>query len=371
MNELFELENKYLNAKIAYYSGIPILSDAEFDSLEAFLKNKGSKAPEQVGAKTKDFDFALPTKMLSLSKIQTELFEDGSTNYMETPFKMWYKKRTSKLGISPKLIASPKYDGNAIDVVYIDSKLSTVITRGDGIKGKNVTTNLKILFPEYLNVELNSYEKGTLEIRCEVVIDKKFFEIKYGSEFSNPRNYVAGVIGKDDCNEEKVLELTPIPLNFVHNGKNISPNFFSENDFISGIKYEIEVGDIEYAQIVKDFESLRENFKFQLDGVVFAFPEEYRILLGENSHDPEWAIAIKFIPDEAVTTVIGIEWNVGKTGELSPVILLEPVKLAGTIVKRVSGYNAGYIVKNTIKIGTILSLHKSGDIIPEISKIIS
>lgn len=371
MNELFELENKYLNAKIAYYNGIPFLSDVEFDSLEVLLKSKGSKVHEQVGSKTKDFDFQLPTKMLSLSKIQTELFDDSSTNYMEITFKNWYQKRVDKLGVTSKLIASPKYDGNAIDIVYVNSKLSAVITRGDGYKGKNVTNNLKSLFPEYLIVEFDTYENGTLEIRCEVVIDKKLFETKYGSEFSNPRNYVAGVIGKDDCDMEKILELTPIPLNFVHTGKNVSSNFFSENDFVSGAKYEIEVEIEDYIQTIKKFEELRDDFKFQLDGVVFAFPEIHREILGENSHDPEWATAIKFIPDEAVTSVVGIEWNVGKTGELSPVVLLEPVQLAGTIVKRVSGYNAGYIVKNSIKIGTVLSLHKSGDIIPEISKIIS
>ena len=370
MNKLFELENKYLNAKIAYYKGKPFLSDSEFDFLELTLKNNGSKAIDQVGAKIKDFDFTLPTKMLSLSKIQTELFEDSSTNYMITQFNDWYKKRTDKIGLSPKLIASPKYDGNAINVIYINSKLSSIITRGDGVKGKNVTNNLKKLFPEQLLIVGDDYKSGVLEIRCEVVVNKNLFNIKYGSIFSNPRNYVAGVIGKDDYNEEKVLELTPIPLNCIYNGNNISLEYLNDNKFVNGIKYEIEIEIKDYVETVKKFERIRDDFEFQLDGVVFVFSETYRAILGNNSHDPEWAIAIKFIPDEAISTVVGIEWNVGKTGELSPVILLEPVTLAGTIVKRVSGYNGGYIVKNSIKIGTIVSLHKSGDIIPEISKII-
>ena len=112
------------------------------------------------------------------------------------------------------------------------------------------------------------------------------------------------------------------------------------------------------------------GFKSQLDGVVFALPAETREFLGENDHDPEWSIAIKFVPDEVVTLVEGVQWNLGKTGELTPVVQLKPVQLAGTTVKRASGYNAGYILKHRIQKGTIVSLRKSGDIIPEISKII-
>jgi DNA ligase (NAD+) len=121
---------------------------------------------------------------------------------------------------------------------------------------------------------------------------------------------------------------------------------------------------------MKYMENFRETCEFQLDGVVFALPTEFREIFGENDHDPEWSIAVKFVPEEVITPVIGVQWNLGKTGELTPVVCLKPVQLAGTTVKRASGYNAGYIVKNRIQEGSIVSLHKSGDIIPEISKVI-
>ncbi len=96
MDNIQHLEEKYLKAKIAYYEGTPFLTDAEFDALETILKNEGSKVIEQVGSKRKDFDFTHPTKMLSLSKIQTEATEEG-TNYVEDLFQKWFQKRLFKL----------------------------------------------------------------------------------------------------------------------------------------------------------------------------------------------------------------------------------------------------------------------------------
>lgn len=376
MNSIFQLENVYLSAKIAYYNGTPIMSDSEFDSLEKILKNYNSKVINQVGSKTKDYDFSHPTKMLSLSKIQTELYEDGNTNYMFTPFKSWYSKRISVIGQS-KLLSSPKFDGNAINLIYIGSKLTTILTRGDGEKGKDVTSTLKSLFPNHIIFEGSNKIEDTIEIRCEVVIDKYLFNDKYlRSEtnpdgFSNPRNYVAGVIGKDDYDITKVSELVPVPLHFILNGKHVSPDLFMSNDFVSNERYEVERDVENFVDIIKEYEDMRDSFRYQLDGVVFAFPTENRELLGQNSHDPEWSIAIKFIPEDATTLYFGKEWNVGKTGELTPVILLNPVQLAGTIVKRVSGYNLGFILKNKIGEGSLLTIHKSGDIIPEVQNVVT
>jgi len=131
MDNIQHLEEKYLKAKIAYYEGTPFLTDAEFDALEALLKEKGSKAIEQVGSKRKDFDFAHPTKMLSLAKIQTE---EG--NYMEADFQKWFQKRSQMInGHKPILYASPKFDGNAINIIYRGTDLANVLTRGDGFTG--------------------------------------------------------------------------------------------------------------------------------------------------------------------------------------------------------------------------------------------
>ena len=370
MENIQRLESKYLKAKIAYYEGEPFLTDSEFDSLEVILKKEGSKVIEQVGSKRKDFDFTHPTKMLSLSKLQTEKNKNGSINYVEDKFTAWYDKRILQLfDISHiSLMSSPKFDGSAINIIYKGNELFQVLTRGDGFSGKDVTKRFTPHIPNTLDTDFELNEIDTVEIRCEVVIDKNLFKEKYSQEFANPRNYVAGVIGKDDYDKVKVSELTIIPLHFLKNGVQVYHGFFHGGIYSNN--YNEEFNSWGYIDMIKKYKKKRDSFPFQLDGVVVAFPESFRQELGENDHDPSWSLAIKFTAEEAVTEVLGVEWNVSKRGELCPVILLKPVQLAGTTVKRASGYNAGYIIKNRIQVGTIVSLHKSGDIIPEIVNVI-
>jgi len=359
MQDIKKLESLYLRAKIEYYEGTPIMEDWEFDALEEKLKNLGSKVHEQVGSKRKDFDFPHPTPMLSLAKIQTE-----KENYMYDKFYAWHSKRGSIVGKMGILQASPKFDGSAINIIYRDGNLENILTRGDGISGKNVTKRFKPRLPEKID------KKGVVEIRCECVINTDIFEKKYAEEFANARNFVAGVIGKDDYSKEKVNDLTLIPLHFIEDGKHVNNSEYVQYPVFKE-NYSKEFVYEDYIEIIKEFEELRKTFKFQLDGVVISFPEQVRADLGENDHDPEWSIAIKFVPEGAVTKVEGVEWNIGKRGQLTPVVLLKPVQLAGTTVKRASGYNAGYIKDNAIGVGAIVSISKAGDIIPEIVNVIA
>lgn len=375
------LETQYLKAKIAYYNGTPIMSDAAFDALEAQLKKTGSKVINQVGSKRKDFDFPHPTAMKSLAKIQTET-ENGVTNYMETEFMDWFYKRENVIRKDNRALLqieyAPKYDGSAINIIYRNGELESVLTRGDGKFGKDVTDRFRAHLPARIEPKkLWDDDDQVIEIRCEAVMKRSIFEAKYAAEFANARNIVAGIIGKDDIDIKKVADLSLVPHYIIINGVHVSKKDFGKPGtilFSSPIFFSPEILTIRnikagYVKAIKEMEELRKTFDFQLDGVVFSLPVEFRELLGENEHDPEWAIAIKFIPDEVVTKVNGLEWSISKTGELIPIVLLEPVQLAGTIVKRASGYNAGYIVNNRIKKGVMVSIHKSGDIIPEIGNI--
>ena len=374
---LQHLETQYLKAKIAYYDGTPIMSDPAFDALEKELKEAGSKVVEQVGAKRKDFDFPHPTPMKSLAKIQTES-NNGVTNYQDDIFTKWLNKRLAILDRKSlkvtKIAYSPKFDGNAINIVYRNSKLEAVLTRGDGTYGKDVTDRLAKHLPVHLVNEHTLLEDSVIEIRCEAVIDRYLFQEKYAEEFANARNYVAGVIGKDDFDVQKVSEINLVPLQLIINGEHANVEDLIELEeeypiFSTGHLRYISNESEEYVNAVKEMEVIRETFPYQLDGVVFSLPIETREILGENDHDPEWAIAIKFVPDEVVTSVQGIQWNLGKTGELTPVVQLKPVELAGTIVKKASGYNAGYVVRNKIGNGAFVSIAKAGDIIPEIQEV--
>jgi len=374
MDNTQRLENQYLKAKISYYEGDPIMSDSEFDSLEQILKNNGSKVIEQVGSKRKDFDFAHPTKMLSLGKIQTEKNGD-KTNYVENLFQKWIDKCTKVVGDGTHLYASPKFDGSAINIIYQGTSLSTILTRGDGFTGKDVTKRLRSKVSDELIVqEVKFTNEDSIEIRCEAVIDinvfnEKYFGTREEGKYTNARNFVAGVLGKDDYSQEKIDDITLIPIAFLVNGKHIHRSHFNKNEFCStnhDIKFNIE----DYVDIIKKFEELRKTYNYLLDGVVISFPVTYRETLGENDHEPLWSIAIKFVSEVATTGVVDIEWNVSKRGELTPVVLLKPVQLAGTTVKRASGYNAGYIFNNKIKKDMLVKVVKRGDIIPAIEIII-
>jgi NAD-dependent DNA ligase len=368
---LQNLETQYLKAKVAYYEGNPLMSDAAFDVLENELKAEGSKVVEQVGSKRKDFDFPHPSPMLSLAKIQTES-KEGITNYQEDTFKKWFNKVDNiifkKFEVHIEyLYRSPKFDGNGINIVYSKGTLQSVLTRGDGKFGKDITDRFQKHLPETID-----YNVGLLEIRCECVIKQPIFDKKYvgkkeDGKYANARNFVAGVLGKDDYSLEKVGDLTIIPVALLNDGKQVTLELVPEG--IGDSTFQERLNPKDYVKCIKEMEILRETFDIPLDGVVLSVPYDFRGTLGENEHDPEWAIAIKFVPDEVVTKVVGLEWNISKTGEFTPVVLLNPVELAGTIVKRASGYNAGYIVNNHIGPNAIVSIAKAGDIIPEIQSI--
>ena len=126
----------------------------------------------------------------------------------------------------------------------------------------------------------------------------------------------------------------------------------------------------DYKQTIQMWEEQRKELPYLLDGVVISFPIRHRATLGQNSHDPEWAIAIKFVPVETITEVEGIEWNISKRGEIIPTMLLKPVFLDGSTVRRASGYNAGYVLGKKLGTGARVSIAKAGDIIPEIQKVV-
>jgi len=197
---------------------------------------------------------------------------------------------------------------------------------------------------------------------------KSIFEKKYKDKFANPRNYIAGLLGADEFDQSILDDTKIIHVNILWNGKYVKDDVLSHHSEFKHDWFRKFLVD-NYEDEIKYYEKLREKIDEPLDGVVISFPHTYRDILGENDHDPEWSIAIKFIPEEVVTEVIGIEWNVSKLGEVIPTVLVKPVWIDGSTVSRVSGYNYGYIIKNKIGEGTIVTIAKAGDIIPEIVKI--
>ena len=355
MSQRFELEQIYFQAKEAYYTGQSLLTDDEFDKLEHELINMGSDAPYIVGANDRKAKYSHPSPMLSLAKYQASL---SGTAPIESTIN-WMKK----FGAT-SFEVTPKYDGNAANVIYQDGKLLQVLTRGNGSKGRDITDKVKHNIPDRIDLQ------GTVEVRGEVVIKISTFNENY-FHFKNPRNYVAGVLNRDDNSSETLRNLDFIPLEVRQRSDDevyyIAPRV---PGFIH-TAHIFYIGPENFEAAYQDMVKFRTTSEYQLDGFVIKAPEGLRPVWGENSHDPNWAIAIKFPPKEAITTIKSISWQYGKTGELTPVAVMEPINLDGSTVSRATLFNLGYLKEKRAYPGAIVAIAKSGDIIPQITRLVT
>jgi len=357
MSHRFELETHYLAAKEAYYNGMPILTDDEFDRLESDLLSIGSDVPYIVGSDDRKAKYSHPSPMLSLAKYQATAAGKAPTESAIG----WMKKFGSS-----SFELTPKYDGNAANCIYIDGKLSQALSRGSGTKGRDITDKIRHNLPTTITTP------GIVEIRGEVVIKVSTFNEKYAA-YKNPRNYVAGVLNRDENPTDVIADLDFIPVEVrIHIDGEIT---FDCPSNLKGFKHYPFLSYIE--PISEEFENcfdamveFRLDSEYQLDGFVIKAPEDLRPQWGENSHDPNWAIAIKFPPKEAVTTIKSISWQHGKTGAVTPVAVMEPVDLDGSTVSRAALFNYTYLKNLGAYPGAQVAIAKSGDIIPQILRVI-
>lgn len=357
MVNLKELEEIYLQAKETYYSGEPLMTDDEFDRLEEELIANGSKIVETVGGKDRNAKFPHITPMLSLSKIQVR------NSIPLSAVRSWMGKFTNQT-----FEVTPKFDGNAANGIYRKGRLVQVLSRGTGSAGRDYTDKIKHQFPQTISILEDT------EVRGEIVIKTKTFDEKY-SQFKNPRNFVAGILNRDDNNPSVLndLEFIPVEVRSQVNGKTVFQNL---NDFLCKDWDGFTVPYYTYtsADTFENTFNLLTKYRsdespYQLDGFVLKCVETERPIHGENSHDPNWAVAIKFPPKEAVTIIEKIAWHYGKTGELTPVAIMKPVDLDGSTVTRASLYNYGYVKNTKVYPGAQVVIAKSGDIIPQIQRV--
>lgn len=369
--DIFELETRYLKAKETYYNGEPIMSDDEFDQLEEELKILGSDVVNMVGTADRRFKHQHLSPMSSLDKIQANL--DGTLPFEQ--LENWF----SKFPTGTVFEATPKYDGMAINAIYRKGNLERCITRGDKLKGKDATSKLMRKIPLTIESEMD------VEVRGEIVIPFRIFEEKYLNhpdenirKYKNPRNFVAGVVNRDETTDDLLNEVCFMAVEArIHDGDYEYPE--NTNEFLWSRGFN------KSDHFFKTFTFTRENFQevydqmksyreidspFQLDGFVVKAPESMRKELGESGHHPNWAVAIKFPPKEAITTVTGLKNRVGTTGEIIPGIELTGVDLDGSTVRNTAGFNWGYIIKNGLFPGAKVAIVKSGDIIPIVTRVI-
>lgn len=390
-----ELEHKYLRACYEYYIlGCSTMPDSSFDNLFDKLKEIDSVVvdyvdfPSSEQLKSDGFDLSLILDkdkkdekkyphirpMLSLEKIQIVDEEDIPVNSLNN----FFERKSLKNG--EKVSASSKYDGNSMEVTYENGVLVKALTRGNKIAGFDKTNKMKHIVPNKISIK-----DKIVQVRGEVVINVELWERKYNNpvpgKVCNARNYIGGLLNRDEYNKKEIEELSFVAYDFVLYDDNDTQEYsddtlskleelgFNENYKPFELMFEPNIDN--FIDMYFKMKNYRDNIcPFLIDGIVIKYPEQYRIKLGETVKYPKHSIAIKFPTLEVESVIKDIHWKMGKTGELSPVAQLEPVELLGTIVKKCSLHNLGIIVKYGAFPGSTITLKKSGEIIPMMTNVI-
>jgi DNA ligase (NAD+) len=357
----YEAELRATNDPLA----LAVVDITDFPSLEVIISlglDVDKIAPEQK-VKRDETKYKHWTKMLSITKLQVN--DEENIPYKEID-NFLNKKKVDYYE------CSCKYDGNSMDLLYLDGELSQALTRGDGEQGLDRSKKMKLIVPNRIPM------KGRVEIRGEVVVSRKIWKDKYfiEGEVSNERNWVGGAISKEDFNFREINDLVFVayslvkmdPLEYVTDTMNVLKSMgFNKNHepFLRHIKTSAD-----FEKMYFDFKEYRENCEFLLDGIVIKYPENVRLKMPTKTKYPAWSLAVKFESVEVETKIIDIEWTLGKNGDFNAVAILEPVELLGTIVKRANLASLGLIYQKKTYIGAIVSLKKSGEIIPMITGIV-
>ncbi len=372
----FKLKEYIKHNKLYYQKSRPKITDSEFDDLKneiielekkhKFLKNRSSPS-HNVGYKpSKSFDkYQHRASMLSLSNAFNE---DDLKNFEKKIFN--YLNKNLKLEYS----VEPKIDGISASLTYRKKKLVAGVSRGDGKIGEVITENLKTIKDIPLEIK-NSNFPDDIEIRGEVFIKKKdFFNMR--DNFANPRNAASGSLRQKNPEETK-----KIPLNFIAYtyGYVKNNNFKFQSEFLSELKKwgfktnndnKVFIGIKELIKFHKFFENKRFDLEYDVDGLVYKINDiNLQERLGFTSNSPRWAIAHKFSADSALTEVLNIDIQIGRTGALTPVAKVKPINIGGVIVSNATLHNEDEIKRKDIRVGDTVKIERAGDVIPHVIEV--
>jgi len=273
----------------------------------------------------------------------------------------------------------PKFDGASLNLIYENGLLKSAATRGDGEVGEDVTQNAKTIPSIPLGIDY----KGLIEIRGEVVIKKDDFEKlnqervnKGETPFANPRNAAAGSLRQLDPKITAKRKLFFYPWGVGYNTLNINlqsqmMDFIYSLGFLKPFKRGVCKDEQEIEKIYEEFRSIRDDLPVMLDGMCIKVNQrDLHEKLGYTVKYPRWAVAYKFPAIEKMTTVLDVIPQVGRTGVITPVAIVEPVEIEGVIVERATLHNYSEIERKDLRIGDKVIIIRSGDVIPEITKVL-
>lgn len=363
-----------------YVENSPEISDFEFDALLRELQQLEDRYPEYAdpNSPTKRVGSDLTTAFESVE--HRFAMQSLSNTYSSEELGEWIDRIVRELG-EVEFVCELKFDGTAISLTYENGALSRAVTRGDGQRGDDVTNNVRTIGSVPLRLRGEDYP-ALFEIRGEIIMpyasfDKLNREREAAGEplLANPRNAAAGTLKQQssqivarrglDCT---LYQLAGDNLPFATHAENLDAarrwGFkISNHTAICRSREEIE-------RFIAYWDTERKNLPYATDGVVIKVNSyAHQRQLGSTAKAPRWAVAYKFQAERALTKLLSVDFQVGRTGAITPVANLEPVQLAGTIVKRASIHNADQIALLDIRLDDMVYVEKGGEIIPKITEV--
>lgn len=377
-----------------YVINDPLLSDKEYDTLFKLLEKLELANPLFVkkDSPTQRVSSDLNGDFANVEHLTAMLSLDNSYNLEDLQD---FDERIKKLALIDKetdleYAVEPKYDGGSIALVFEDDQLSRAATRGNGVKGDEITHNIKTLKSIPIHAAFSQHGLKKVELRGEAIIRKDTFEkinkqreIEEKSLFANPRNAATGGLRMKDPKEssKRGIEAFIYQLGYAENdqGQNALNQFKKHDETIAllgslGFKIPVEERKVckniqEVFEFVTSWENKRDKYPYEIDGMVIKVNDlKIQEKCGFTSHHPRWAIAFKFKAKQATSKLVNIEYQIGKIGSITPVAKIEPVQLAGVTVSSISLHNEDFIKSKDIRLGDTVLVERAGDVIPYIVK---
>jgi DNA ligase (NAD+) len=365
-----------------YIEAAPTISDQDYDRLYRELKDLEAEHPELV-------DPDSPTQRVSGApldafrqiKHRTPMLSLDNT-YSETEITEFYRRIQRLLRLDRvKTIIEPKVDGVAISLFYRNGSLEYAATRGNGDMGDDVTQNVRTI----RGIPVRLKPPKEIEVRGEVYLPKSIFnDLNAGREaagetpFANPRNAAAGSLKQLDARivAERRLGIIFYGFGWLSDSEIKAHREALERLAHWGFPTHSRIWNAESAEEIitalRELDKIRNDFRYETDGAVVKVDDyEQRERLGFTSKAPRWAIAYKYQAERAETRLLSIEVHVGRSGKLTPVANLEPVFVSGTTVARATLHNGEEIKRKDIRIGDVVVIEKSGEIIPAVVEVVA
>ena len=375
MNEIIDIINK---ANYEYYAlDNPTITDQEYDRYMQELIKIEKEHPDWVredsptkrvgGEVISQFKKIIHEKpMLSLSNVFNE---DEIRQFDER----------IKKEVNPNYVCELKIDGLSVSLLYKKGKLVRGATRGDGVAGEDITHNVKTIksIPLVINKPID------VEVRGEIYMSKKSFNelnqkraMNNEELLANPRNAAAGSVRQLDSKIAASRKLDcfiyhlPNPNDYGIKTHYEALQFMKDLGFVVNPNIELVKNIDEVLKYIDKWTINRDNLPYEIDGIVIKTNDfKQQELLGFTSKYPKWATAYKFPALEVLTKLKDIKFTVGRTGQVTPNAILEPVRLMGSTISRATLHNEDYVLTKHIKIGDIVSIRKAGDVIPEVVEV--